>query len=132
LKGSADIFIARLTQDGSGLDFSTYLGGSDFDFPDGAALDPAGNIILAGGSLSSDFPTANAIQPNLNGPSDAIIAKINPDTGTLVYSTYLGGSLNEQAYGVAVDWDGNAYVGGATRSPDFPTTPGAGQPANRG
>src|SRR5205823_8870850 len=60
-----------------------------------------------------------------------VIAKLNPDTGTLAYSTYLGGSLNEQAYSVTADADGNAYVGGATRSPDFPTV-GAGQPNNRG
>jgi hypothetical protein len=90
------------------------------------ALDAAGNIYIAGQTQSKDFPIRNAVQPNcaLNGDhceQDAFVAKIKADGSELVYSTYLGGTWNDYASGIAVDSSGNAYVVGSTYSLGFPT-----------
>jgi len=111
------------------LAYSTYLGGSDIDIAYGIAVAPDGSAFIAGGTFSSDFPTAHALQPNEGGPADfpqdAFVAKISPDGSTLLYSTYLGGKKTDIAYGIAVDSFGEAYVAGTTDSPDFPVTPNA-------
>jgi hypothetical protein len=106
------------------LVYSTYLGGSGYDLGYGIAVDSAGNAYVTGGSLSTDFPTANPLQPIYGGGSsfgDAFVAKLNPAGSALVYSTYLGGSGDDQGNGIAVDSSGNAYVTGNTSSTNFPT-----------
>ena len=75
---------------------------------------------MTGWTESPDFPTSNPYQESLKGFADAFIAKFGPTGDALVYSTYLGGRLGEQAFTVALDSSGSAYVGGATGSPDFP------------
>lgn len=106
------------------LVFSTYLGGNNSDSGSGVAVDPAGNLYITGGTMSSNFPTANSLQGSLGGFSDIFIAKLDPSGSTLLYSTYLGGSSSyggERALGIAVDGTGSAYVVGKTDSNDFPT-----------
>jgi len=103
------------------LSYSTYLGGNEFDFAGRLATDAGGSAYVTGGTPSIDFPTSNALQPGLQGPSDAFIVKLSPTGETLVYSTFLGGSAGDQGGGIAVDTDGNVYVVGGTASPDFPT-----------
>jgi len=125
---TADLFISKISADGSALVFSTYLGGDGEDFGTGIAVDPAGNTIVSGYTRSSNFPTTNAFETTLGGSRDAVVAKFDP-SGALVYSTFLGGSGNDAAYRVAADADGFAYVAGAAGSSDFPRTPGA---RNRG
>ena len=111
------------------LSYSTYLGGSNVDFSNSIAVASDGTAFIAGGTLSSDFPTAHALQPNAGGPNDfpkdAFVAKLSADGSTLLYSTYLGGSEQDVANGIAVDDAGDAYVTGTTLSPDFPATPGS-------
>ncbi len=114
------------------LAYSTYLGGSNIDSGNGIAVAPDGSAFIAGGTFSSDFPTAHPLQPDAGGPADfpqdAFVSKISPDGSTLLYSTYLGGSETDIAYGIAVDSAGEAYVVGTTNSPfptGFPTTPNA-------
>ena len=111
------------------LAYSTYLGGSNIDIAYGIAVAPDGSAFIAGGTFSTDFPTAHALQPNEGGPpdfpQDAFVSKISPDGSTLLYSTYLGGKKTDIAYGIAVDSLGEAYVAGTTDSPDFPVTPNA-------
>jgi hypothetical protein len=102
------------------LAYSTYLGGSGFDQGVGIAVDAAGNAYVTGTTVSNDFPTKNAIQPAYAGGADAFVTKINADGSALVYSTYLGGSLQDFGGGIAVDTAGNAYVTGRTESADFP------------
>ena len=87
----------------------------------GIAVDSAGNACVAGYTNSSDFPTENPLQPLNGGSTDTYVAKLNPSGSALVYSTYLGGSGDDQGLGIAVDSAGNAYVTGPTYSPDFPT-----------
>jgi Beta-propeller repeat/Abnormal spindle-like microcephaly-assoc'd, ASPM-SPD-2-Hydin len=111
------------------LAYSTYLGGSSIDGANGIAVAPDGTAFVAGGTFSSDFPTAHPLQPNAGGPTDfpqdAFVSKIGADGSTLLYSTYLGGKNTDVAYAIAVDDAGDAYVTGTTNSPDFPVTPSA-------
>ncbi len=86
------------------------------------AVDASGNAYVTGNTDSTDFPIANALQPTYGGGQfDAFVAQLNPAGSAFVYSTYLGGSDSDQAFGIAVDGSGNAYVTGTTGSSNFPT-----------
>ena len=113
------------------LAYSTFLGGSGNDRALAIAVDSGGNAVVTGNTSSLDFPTANAAQPTAPGNDDHFVTKLSANGSTLVYSTYLGGTLGEGANlgAVALDAAGNAYVAGNTFSADFPTTPGAYQTA---
>ncbi|HHT9110520.1 MAG TPA: SBBP repeat-containing protein, partial [Candidatus Brocadiaceae bacterium] len=119
--GSGDVFITKINADGSALVYSTYLGGGGTDSGHGIAVDTAGNAYVAGYTLSTNFPTAHALQGNNAGGTDAFITKLNADGSALVYSTYLGGGGTDSGHGIAVDTTGNAYVTGNTSSANFPT-----------
>jgi hypothetical protein len=102
---------------------STYFGGSGSDAATSVALDPSGNIYITGWTDSSNLPvTAGAFQTTKRGGVNAFVAKFNPSGSALLYCTYLGGSVYDQGLSIAVDAAGNAYVAGATSSPDFPVT----------
>ena len=117
-----DAFITKLNASGSALVYSTYLGGEGNDLGQSIAIDASGNAYVGGTTASLFFPVVNAVQPN-NGAffNDAFITKVNAAGSALVYSTYLGGALNEECFGIAVDPAGHAYVTGRTSSTDFPT-----------
>jgi len=121
LRGSQNAFVAKLAPDGSALVYSTYLGGSTGDSATAIAVDPDSNAYVTGTAYSSDFPAVNALQPALRGGTNGFVSKIAADGSNLLYSTYLGGSHFDYAYGIAADGDGNAYVVGGTNSADFPT-----------
>ena len=127
--GEGDAFVTKLNPAGTGLAYSTYLGGSNIDQGFGIAVDSAGAAYLTGMTFSADFPTtAGAFDTSFNGTDqfpDAFVTKLNPAGTGLAYSTYLGGSLGDQGFGIAVDSAGAAYVTGGTNSTDFPTTAGA-------
>jgi hypothetical protein len=131
--GFGDAFITKLNSAGTGLIYSTYLGGSDGEAGSGIAIDSGGNAYVVGSTGSTDFPTVAALQPSLGGVSgDAFVTKLNATGTAFDYSTYLGGSIppdNVQGpdigNAIAVDSSGNAYVTGETFSTTFPTTPGA-------
>jgi photosystem II stability/assembly factor-like uncharacterized protein len=110
-----------LNDTGSGLVYSTFLGGSGADYGYGVALDSLQNAYVTGQTTSSDFLTANPFQPVLSGNSDAFVLKVNSAGDSLLYSSYLGGSSAESGYAIAVDSGGNFYVTGTTSSTDFPT-----------
>ena len=121
-----DAFIFKLSADGSQAVYSTYLGGENnngnWECGRGIAVDNSGNAYVTGETSSPDFPTANALYPNLRGDGDAFIFKLSADGSQAVYSTYLGGNNDDSGWGgIAVDGSGNAYVTGFTFSPDFPT-----------
>lgn len=120
--GGGDAFILRVAPDGSALVWSTYLGGSSGDFGLGIALGRDGSVHATGVTGSSDFPVRNALQPGISSPApyaDAFVARLDP-AGSLVASTYLGGSEVDWGNDVAVDAQGSAWVMGFTESTDFP------------
>ena len=125
--GAGDVFITKLNPDGSDVDYSTFLGGSLHDEALAISIDGSGNAYVTGEVTSKNFPTAsNAFATNHNGGDyDVFIAKLSRTGNNLVYSTYLGGSLSDQAYAISVDRLHNVYVAGNTVSSDFPTTPDA-------
>src|SRR2546426_194382 len=108
------------------LSYSTYLGGDNFDQPNGIVVDSAGNAYVAGFTSSSNFPApSGALETAYVGSSDAFVSKLSPSGSSLVYSTYLGGSFTDQALALAVDSSGSVYIAGQTSSSDFPTSAGA-------
>ncbi|RMF60151.1 MAG: DUF11 domain-containing protein, partial [Calditrichaeota bacterium] len=102
--------------------YLTYLGGSGFDNVQDLGVNSTGDIFVAGVTNSNDFPTANAAQGQFAGGFlDFFVARIDTSTGTLVYSTYLGGSGDESSLRLLVDSADTVYVVGSTKSTDFPT-----------
>jgi hypothetical protein len=121
--GVGDAFVTKLNPDGSALVYSTFLGGSGFDRGLAITVDTNGNAYVAGETTSADFPTADPLQSTFGGGlEDAFVAKLTASGATFGYSTYLGGSGLDRAFGVAVDRTGNAYVTGDTESTNFPAT----------
>ncbi len=131
-----DAFVAKLNPGGQLL-YMTYLGGTGDEGASSIAVDSAGDVYITGATTSVNFPTTTGVlQPKFGGSGgnacytfgDAFVAKLNPAGSQLLYSTYLGGSLDDGGTAIAVDAAGNAYVAGATLSHNFPSTPGAYQP----
>jgi hypothetical protein len=119
--GSSDAFVTKLGSTGSTLAYSTYLGGSSVEDGNGIAVDASGSAYVSGRTFSTNFPTSGAYQGSFGGGEDAFVTKLGSTGSALAYSTYLGGSSNDQANGIAVDASGNAYVTGQARSTNFPT-----------
>ena len=122
--GFYDVFVTTLNASGTGLVYSTYLGGNDQEEwsqsgGPAVAIGPSGDAFVTGSTRSTNFPTRDAIQPTYGGGlSDAFVA--NFDTaGQLVYSTYLGGTGADYGARVAVDPEGAVAVAGATSSADL-------------
>jgi hypothetical protein len=125
------VFITKLSPSGTSLMYSTFLGGSGDNRAFGVALDSSNNVYLIGWTTSSDFPvTTNAFQTSYvaGAVSNVFVTEINPaangDAG-LVYSTYLGGSVQDVGFGIALDSNNNTYVTGYSYSLNFPVTTGA-------
>jgi hypothetical protein len=124
--GGRDVFVTKLNSSGSTLSYSTYLGGSGDEDGRGIAIDGSGSAYVTGMTSSSNFPTTpGAFDPSLNSGWDVFVTKLNSSGSALSYSTYLGGSSDDKAWGIAIDRSGNAYATGQTESTDFPTTSGA-------
>ncbi|MGB0389386.1 MAG: SBBP repeat-containing protein, partial [Ardenticatenaceae bacterium] len=123
---SGDTFVLKLNAAGNDLIYSTFIGGSSNDVGDSVALDSAGNAVVTGYTESENFPTTpNSYDTIHNGYGDGFTVKLNAAGSDLIYSTFIGGSLNDSSGSVALDSAGNAVVTGITESDDFPTTPGS-------
>ncbi len=135
--GETDAFVLKIRADGSGLDYCTFLGGGDWDVGRAIAVDKLGNAYVVGGTWSTDFlTTPGAVQSSLADLRDTFLVKLNPSGTGLLYSTFLGGTGQEESVGVQVDSaDGVTqtivHVTGWTNSADFPVTPGVFGPAYR-
>jgi hypothetical protein len=115
----SDAFVTVLGPDGSTLDYSTYVGGSNSDGGSDITVDATGNVYLVGTTWSADFPGINGAQMTLGGSADLFVMKLSP-AGAIAYATYLGGSDFEDYGKIAVDGAGQAHVVGYTVSSDFP------------
>lgn len=126
LGGFSDLFLGKLSPDGATQVWGTYYGGSEQDTCGGAVLDAQGRIVLSGTAGSDGLATPGALQPNLLGYEDALLAVFSAD-GALEQATYFGGpNAFTEAYGLAVDSQGRMVVAGMTQSPGL-ATPGAHQ-----
>jgi len=132
--GPTDAFVTKLNVTGSGLVYSTYLGGSCDDFGEAVALDVGGNAFVTGRTSPSNFPvTSGAFQTGFGGgSSDAFVTKLNSNGSALLYSTYLGGNGGDDGLRIVLDSSDNAFVTGVTSSTNFPTTPGVFQSISGG
>jgi PKD repeat protein len=116
-----DVAVAKLSADGA-LQYTTYLRGSKGDFGGGITLDGSGGVYIAGSTDSADFPILNAMQSEKNGVTrDAFIAKLAAQDGSLLFSTYFGGSRSDEIHDIALNNAGEIYLVGYTESTDFPT-----------
>jgi uncharacterized protein (TIGR03437 family) len=119
-QGQTEAFVTKYRNDGAAYTYSTYLGGVERDSSASLAIDSTGAVYIAGYTFSSNFPIrGSAFQDTYGGLQDAFVAKFST-AGAIVYSTFLGGSANEEAYGISVDSAGSAYITGYTFSPNFP------------
>ncbi len=118
--GGQDAFVTKINSGGS-LAYSTYLGTFGFDWVSGIAIDSGRNAYVAGYTSASSFPQVGALQSSFAGSYDAFVAKLNPLGNALTFSTFLGGTGADQANAIAVDVNGNIFLGGQTGSFDLPT-----------
>jgi beta-propeller repeat-containing protein len=143
----SDGFVAKFNTLASGtssLVYATYLGGSYYDAATGVSIDSNGEAYVTGATLSDDFPIAAAFQatrktarcgPFVSGSygghvcASAFISKLNPTASAFVFSSYLGGTGDTAAMGIALDSSGAAYLTGITNASDFPATQGVVQPS---
>ena len=135
--GDDEVFVAKLSTTGSGLLFSTYLGGSERDDVDelgggSIRVGSDGSIFVTGGTRSADFPMKNPLQGVIAGDYDMFVTRIDPMTPELIFSTFLGGGKLDFASGLDLDPAGNIYITGFTGSDDIPVTPAAFQTTNAG
>lgn len=129
-----DAFVTKLNPSGTGVEFSTFLGGSFFDTGVNLTLDSTGNIYLVGATNSLNFPTLNPLQATFGGGADVdtFVALLNPTGTQLLYSTYLGGNQRDGAFNIALDSANTVYISGQTLSPTFPVTANAFQTTYNG
>jgi len=124
--GFYDGILFKLNHNGTSLIYSSYIGGSNWDWCSGITTDIFGNIFITGITESSNFPiTSGCYDQFLNGNRDIFILQINSNGTDLIYSTFIGGSGTEGVGDIAIDEIGNAYITGETHSTDFPYTPGS-------
>ena len=139
--GQGDAFVTKLSPGGTQMVYSTYLGGGGLDQGNAIAVDSSGEAFITGFTQSSDFPLADALQRvlGISGAgscgstlcADAFVTKLGP-SGSVVYSTYLGGSAIELGQAIATDASGAAYLTGSTNSSNFPVIAGAPQSSYAG
>lgn len=122
--GSIDVFISKINASGSSLVYSTYLGGTGADWGYGISVDSSGAAAIAGITASADFPVVSAIQSGYGGSNDGFVTKLNAAGSAIVYSTYIGGTNNDEARDITFNINGEIYITGYTSSADFPVVSG--------
>jgi hypothetical protein len=120
---NSDIFVSKLSSDGSTVVYTTFIGGSNVDVAKGIVVDGLGNAYVVGHTASTDYPTTSGtVQKTFGGAMDAVVTELNANGTALGFSTYLGGSGIDEPTAIARDGLGNIYVTGLTYSTDFPTS----------
>lgn len=132
--GIYDVFVCKLNSTGTSLLYSTYLGGTDWDFGNSIVIDSMHNAYITGLTNSTDFQTTSGVFQTVNagGNGDVFVCKLNSTGTALIYSTFIGGLGSEGGTTIALDSSNNVYVTGSTDSIDFDITNGAYQTINSG
>lgn len=120
LLGGYDVFVAKINPNATALLSSSFFGGTSDDVGRSIAVDPDGNIVLAGDTVSDGFPIVNPVFPHKSGQRDLFVAKMDANLSKVFFSTYLGGSGDEMG-AMTVDGPGNLHLAGVTSSRDFPS-----------
>ena len=118
--GLQDAFVTKISNQES-IVYSTYLGGSTFDWGSGIAVDTAGNAYVTGYTSSLNFPTTGQVQPTFNGAYDAFVSMLNTTGGVLVFLLTSEDRESIKPMAISVDSSGNMYIGGQTNSTNLPT-----------
>ncbi|MDW8301372.1 MAG: SBBP repeat-containing protein [Bacteroidia bacterium] len=133
IQGLSDAFVTKLNLSVNGLDYSTYIGGSNDDGASAVAIDASGHAYIVGTTQSFDYDiTTGAFQTTHAANDDVFVTQLNPSGNSLVYSTYIGGNNNEQGRDIFVDGSSHAYITGYTESADYDVTAGAFQTTHAG
>lgn len=123
-QGAADVFVTKVNPSGTGLVFSTFLGGSNYDQGNSIAVDSAGNVVVGGNTSSPDFPTKNPLLTAFPvNQTEGFITSLSADGSALNFSTFVGGNGGASVAGVTTDGQNQVYATGGTDSSDFPVTP---------
>jgi hypothetical protein len=121
--GGLDVFVTKFNKDGTGLVYSTFIGGTSSDWSYGIAVDADGYAYIAGATASANFPIkGGAYDTSHNGGIDAFVAKLNKNGSDLMLSTFIGGTGDDTGYDVVLGADGAIFITGSTNSVNFPTT----------
>jgi RHS repeat-associated protein len=120
--GFSEAFVAKVTNSGQ-LAWASYLGGNNYDYGYGVAVDSSGNVFLTGRTNSTNFPVPRGFDTSCNGNQKAFVAKVT-SSGQLAWASFLGGSSSNYGRGIVVDTGGNVFLTGDTNSTDFPTPGG--------
>ncbi|GAB4403381.1 MAG: SBBP repeat-containing protein [Bacteroidia bacterium] len=121
--GLVEGFVSKLSADGKSLSYSSYLGGTDRDYPYDLQVAPTGEAYITGFTFSTNYPvTAGAYQTSPGGNGDAFVTQVSADGSSLVYSTFFGGNGYEIANALQIDATGAVYIGGCTNSTNMPVT----------
>lgn len=123
--GARDMFVSRISPDGSKLLWSTYLGGSGDDLANSVGLDAAGNVYIAGSTASTNFPNSSAWQTSNKGGTDGTVSELSADGSQLVFSSYLGGAATDYVNSLALNCTAGLVVAGSSQSTNFPSTLGS-------
>jgi hypothetical protein len=118
--GQMDSFVVKVNATGTGVIYSTYVGGSGIDELASIAIDDSGCVYATGYTSSSDLPTVNAYDDSMSGFLDGFVFKLSQDGQSLLYSSFIGGSGSDYGVGIAIDSSGAAYITGHTNSDDYP------------
>jgi hypothetical protein len=121
---SSTAFLLKLNSTGSAPIFSTFLGGSGGDDATSLALDTHGDAYVGGWTTSEDFPVRDALQSSKRSAKDGFVTKVAGDGSQIIYSTFLGGGLDDSVNAIAVDAQNSVYIAGETYSYDFPVKSG--------
>lgn len=138
-QGRSDAFFTRINVSGTGIEYSTYLGGTSDDSGQDIVVDEQNAAYIIGSTKSYDFPNKDAVQSTRNGDIDAFVTKFLPTGSAIEYSTYFGGTIEDYGYGIAARCIGTgvnakctAYITGTAKSRDFPTIEGSWKPNYNG